>query len=314
MATNGNDIERLRKELFKAQRDGDDDRYNSLLKRLREAELNKRVKVRWNNKTYLAPYGEIYPLDYYAGSNAAIYLGSQWIDDIVSIQFTGTQAKAPIYGYNSTTWDGVARGTFVVQGSFSIAFREVGYLYNIWQKAKNKDGKEKLMDFFEKAWENNTTDTMQVRTDGKNNDAPYIDLTAEVLKKRIESYKDQIMDSNVLDNIDVCEKYLMNKYWGNGNTEGKNYLPRPDEFDKDANTKGNNFDILITYGQVGEPGSRSTVKALVDVRILSFGQVIQPTSDFIQEQYTFIARDMDGRATKHLSSNESGCNKGGENK
>lgn len=69
-----------------------------------------------------------YPYDYFTGTNARIFFGDVWVDDIVSINYTASQTKEPIFGYASQTFDAVARGVVSVQGSFSVAFKEMGYL------------------------------------------------------------------------------------------------------------------------------------------------------------------------------------------
>jgi len=69
--------------------------------------------------------------EYFCGSDIGIYIGDTWVDDVVTIQYTMTNNKSPIYGYMSENFDAVSKGTRIVQGQFTIAFREVGYLSNI---------------------------------------------------------------------------------------------------------------------------------------------------------------------------------------
>jgi len=71
---------------------------------------------------------QTYPYDYFSGSNAKIFFGDVWVDDIINIQYNITQSKTPIYGYASQNYDAVALGTIIVQGSLAIAFKETGYL------------------------------------------------------------------------------------------------------------------------------------------------------------------------------------------
>lgn len=71
---------------------------------------------------------QTYPYDYYCGTNAKVFFGDIWVDDIVTIQYNIKQDKEPIYGYASQNFDAIARGTIIVQGSFTIAFKEMGYL------------------------------------------------------------------------------------------------------------------------------------------------------------------------------------------
>jgi len=71
---------------------------------------------------------ETYKYDYYSGSQAKVFLGDIWVDDIVTIQYNIRQSKEPIYGYASQNYDAVAAGQIIGQGSMVIAFKEVGYL------------------------------------------------------------------------------------------------------------------------------------------------------------------------------------------
>lgn len=69
-----------------------------------------------------------YPYDYFSGIDAKVFFGDVWVDDIVTIQYTVSQNKVPIYGYASQLYDAIARGTVIVNGSLTIAFKEMGYL------------------------------------------------------------------------------------------------------------------------------------------------------------------------------------------
>lgn len=69
-----------------------------------------------------------YPYDYFSGTDAKVFFGDVWVDDIVTIQYSVNQNKIPIYGYASQLYDAIARGTVIVQGSLTIAFKEMGYL------------------------------------------------------------------------------------------------------------------------------------------------------------------------------------------
>jgi len=67
---------------------------------------------------------------YVSGLEAAVYITSsdptihQSITnrklDIITLEFTETQEKLPIYGYKSEEWDTVLRGEKLVQGTFSL--------------------------------------------------------------------------------------------------------------------------------------------------------------------------------------------------
>lgn len=72
-----------------------------------------------------------FPEEFFSGADVAIYFGDTFIDDITGLQFSLIENVKPIYGYASYTWDAVKHGTRIVQGRFSIAFREAGYLFRI---------------------------------------------------------------------------------------------------------------------------------------------------------------------------------------
>ena len=71
---------------------------------------------------------QTYPYDYFSGTDCKIFFGDIWVDDIVTIQYSVSQNKAPIYGYASQNFDAIARGQVIVEGNLSISFKEIGYL------------------------------------------------------------------------------------------------------------------------------------------------------------------------------------------
>ena len=74
---------------------------------------------------------QYFPEDYFSGADVTLYFGDIFVDDITGLEFALQERVLPVYGYNSYTYDSVARGQRLVQGSFTIAFREAGYIYRI---------------------------------------------------------------------------------------------------------------------------------------------------------------------------------------
>ena len=72
-----------------------------------------------------------YADQYFTGTQASLFVGDIWIDEVTNIQFHATQSILPIYGYASAFWDAVARGKVLVQGIFEINFIDNGYLYAV---------------------------------------------------------------------------------------------------------------------------------------------------------------------------------------
>jgi len=86
---------------------------------------------------------DTYQYDYYCGSQAKIFFGDIWVDDIVTIQYNIRQTKEPIYSYASQNFDAVAQGTVLGEGMIAIAFKEVGY-FNVIRAfiEEQKSGRE----------------------------------------------------------------------------------------------------------------------------------------------------------------------------
>lgn len=75
-----------------------------------------------------------YQLQYFTGVQASIWIGEAWVTECFGISFQATQNIIPIFGYASTTFDAVAKGRVLVQGSFEINFIDEGYLYYVMHK------------------------------------------------------------------------------------------------------------------------------------------------------------------------------------
>lgn len=76
--------------------------------------------------------GESY-VKYYSSIDADILFGGIFIDEVVNISWQVQQNAMPIFGYNSYTFDDIAVGSRLVQGSFTINFTEANYLTRVLQ-------------------------------------------------------------------------------------------------------------------------------------------------------------------------------------
>ena len=76
--------------------------------------------------------GEGY-VQYYSSLDADILFGGTFIDEVVNISWQVQQNAMPIFGYNSYTFDDIAVGSRLVQGSFTINFTEANYLTRVLQ-------------------------------------------------------------------------------------------------------------------------------------------------------------------------------------
>jgi len=75
-----------------------------------------------------------YRLQYFTGVQASIWIGATWVTECFGISFQASQNVIPIFGYASSTFDAIAKGKVIIQGSFEINFVDEGYLYYVMHK------------------------------------------------------------------------------------------------------------------------------------------------------------------------------------
>lgn len=71
---------------------------------------------------------------YFSSLDAELYFGgttSVFIDEILEISWSISQTAMPIFGYNSYTFDDLAVGSRIINGSFTINFTKSRYLYDV---------------------------------------------------------------------------------------------------------------------------------------------------------------------------------------
>ena len=73
----------------------------------------------------------IYNVDYYSGAQVGIFIGDILVDEVTSMQYMVRQSRRPLYGYADTLYRAMAKGQVIVQGQFTINFKEAGYLWVI---------------------------------------------------------------------------------------------------------------------------------------------------------------------------------------
>lgn len=223
--------------------------------------------------------------EYFAGSDVRIYFGDIWVDEVTSLQFTLQENVAPIFGYASHTYDAVARGSRQIQGTFRINFKESYYLHSITNRLELKL-KEGLV-------ANNVPFTANKSTNVEG-------VTVEQLVKQASNSTEK--DFNAL--ADEFEKSL----WGSAANQYlagiTNNRPREGWFYPQSTRPILNqvgFNIVMLYGPYAEsykaegtmPVS-TTAHSLIGVHLTSVSQIVDGSGQPIQEEYSFIAKDLDG--------------------
>lgn len=72
---------------------------------------------------------------YYSVIDAEVYFGNEYVEDVHDIDWAIQQQVMPLFGYNSYTYDEVARGNRIIVGSFTINFTSPNYLFSILEAA-----------------------------------------------------------------------------------------------------------------------------------------------------------------------------------
>lgn len=215
---------------------------------------------------------------YYSGTDIRIYFGDYWVDEIVEIEFSMQEQVAPIYGYASYTFDKVARGNRIVQGSFSINFKEAGYLHSVLNSLSSKQAKGEWFNI-------NEFDKNQPAGRG---------TVVGSKAKNIE---------NLIANFDeVSESYELALWGKNGGTNELNNRHRDSFFygvrdnEKHQTMRDHGFNILITFGETDDlsrgTNNYQTAQTIVGVQLNGLSTHTDPSGNPVQEVYSFIARDI----------------------
>ena len=222
-----------------------------------------------------------FPEEYFTGCDITVYFGDVWVDEIVNLEFSLTEAVRPIYGYASRTADTFARGTRIVVGRFSIAFREAGYLNAVMghlAQAGKENAKPReayiLANKPEPDWIANSRETIDEY------------MTRKGLNPgQVKSYEQELWGREF--STDKDRRYRTYFY------DDRQTLGHQDRLLRDG------FDIYITYGALheqlrqGQATANTTVKAIRGIHINAVHTVHDASGNPIQEVYEFIAKDLD---------------------
>jgi hypothetical protein len=209
-------------------------------------------------------------LKYFSGSQTSLFIGNIWVDDIDSINYSIKSSKSPIYGYGSTHFDFVTKGSVLVQGNFSINFREPNYLWAVLKHYESFRVKSK--------------NTLSLREN-----------KGELKVKEAERY---IEDQNTFLNDPRSNfDYFFNSSTPNASIAAQNLRKqRRDILDiqnEETNEKfhHDSFNILIGFGD--KLDSTTTGELISGVHLLEKAKTIVSDGRPIKEVYSFIARKID---------------------
>lgn len=244
-----------------------------------------------------------YPQEYFTGTQVRVYFGGIWVDDVATIQYQTNQSKTPLFGYNDHQFRSVAKGQFMVNGNFTLAFKETGYLRIIMDLIKNdNDGVSSLLN----ADANKSVGTfIRYLNTGL---TPEEALDRSVREGRSQEFGGSTAKSDFEDIAEVLEDSI----WGRTATTPPRYMkriPRSDELDynkytstttsqpNDIDTEG--FDLLISFGdyRAGNEQAEHTMIAINEVHITGESLIVSPSADPVGITYTFFARGLNERVS-----------------
>lgn len=257
----------------------------------------------------------VYDLEYFSGSQMFLYIGDVWIDEITSLQYTRSQNKTPIYGYASQLFDDVAAGQVIVQGAFSINFKEQGYLWAVLRRWKNISLAEALagtdplknrdgtgMTAAEKAllragkrtpivWNEEQGQHQAIQRQGLERVIQEKTTTAEAYKfysdlAGYSSYdprmKGKARDTKFEDIMENFEDQVWRTDISNDNLKAMIRNPDDNVFD--------GFDMYVVFGNYAARGPNHTVQKITNIHLTSQGKLVKIDGEPIQEMYEFLAQ------------------------
>ena len=226
-----------------------------------------------------------FPQEYFSGAQVSVYFGKIWVDEIVSLQFSLIEKVMPIFGYKSYVADTFVRGNRLVQGQFTINFKESYYLKNVLDRLE-KDATLRVADNPEIAYSNDPT-------------VPNVQAAITELQNLSNVMQESGIDmskSSIEENYRALAEAYQRALWGDpkspydiNNKHNTYFFPKA-EGKSALQDKG--FNIVITYGNTDSP--TGTVKNIVGVQLASCSQILNPSGNPVLEEYSFIAKDLDG--------------------
>jgi hypothetical protein len=200
---------------------------------------------------------------YFSGSQASLYIGDVWVDEITSYSFTLQHDRSPVYGYGSQHWDFMPRGTIIIMGEFTINFKEPNYLWIILERYKRFKLAGSKRTKSESDALNDLEKKLQVRPESFESDT----------RRSLESF----FRAQVKDVKSIQEAVRIN-------AEGQLLQGKQKEL-----MNHTSFNMVLGYGA---SGADSIGERINDIQIMQKTKTLQSDGRPITETYSFIARDM----------------------
>lgn len=257
----------------------------------------------------------VYNTEYFSGAQVSLYIGDIWVDEITSLTYGVHQSRRPLYGYADQLFRDVAEGQVLVQGQFTINFKEAGYLFLILDRYREvqrqggsvmnnrpfltsdlstKENIERLInnEFPESAKRQLLKDIAVSSSLGlvDLNRAQRQGFVSQSFGSAASSLTGFASSARQQGGIGLAENMFEefeDQLWSSDQEKLDNATRRADD------PKLNPFDIYVAFGDfAGDNAVNHTIEKISEVRILGKSKQIVIDGQPIQETYSFIARNL----------------------
>lgn len=198
---------------------------------------------------------------YFTPTQAFLYIGNLYIDELIGFQYTLQGNKVPVFGYASTMLDAIGTGKTLIQGQLSINFISEGYLYTVLDQytLSSSDPQE--------ANELAATNLYQKYVSLQSN----TNASLPTVQGQLATIKQQLLQ--LMANNPKLPSVLASAQQASRTSSNPVYRRPP-------------FDILLRF----EGADRTVEKRIENCVLVSNEQILGTNDDIVGESYGFIAR------------------------
>jgi hypothetical protein len=244
---------------------------------------------------------DVFDTAYYSGLDVGIYADNIYLGEAINLQYQVVENNIPYYGYASYTWQRVAKGTRMIQGSFTINFKEDFYIAKLLRVLRLRE--QAIASGPPKGASAQSMPTMQQALQGNVSLDNYLAMAGgNQPGQQLGAYH-------------AVASAFEQALWGKGNPLGSGLT---------SNTHAplfyagpNGFTIYLRYGQpIGAPptmlptqnvinplggvqpvpqvkgASVGAIERIVGVEIVGVGKMIDDSGRPVTEVYNFMAKDL----------------------
>jgi hypothetical protein len=265
-------------------------------------------------------FSNVYDLEYFSGAQMNMYIGDVLIDEVTSLEVKVHQKKMPVYGYASQLFDKVAAGTILVEGSFTINYKESGYLYTVLERYRslikgghsNKQSPFISQDALSQISKNRTGGAISNNQKGflRRQNIEQINASVEEIISGKNINGDNIRPEELIDYYNSITGFNNNSRARNGSAPGalppteaifetfEDKIWGSEDLNRDSEGRrgdSNRFDDFTIYVTMGDYNRNDrvnhTAKRIDNVHLLGQAQTIAINGEPIAEAYWFFAKN-----------------------